>query len=1422
MVGLKTFYILLASFILLSGCLPQVKETQCGDNEAFNSTLRTCVPVVGGPSSFLSIDTFYPTAAQTRYKTDNTDVELSVTISNPYAQTYTVEWKRIFYNTEETLEATKSGNSSTYEFKPSTQSSNLGSHIFAVKLKDSTGAIVDTHTFEVIVTDTPKPIIDTTTISPPSYDATYTPITSAVEYKFTILNNSATITGLGYRTEWKLYKSGVMIDSENDLFDNTDPSGKNNPSFDVDPSSLEVGYYILTARVATSTGEVVAEKQWAVTVKNPDHSKIISRNIYNSSSSPTFTTTTVSYNGIDYNSETSYNFIPSTVTTPAAAGSQGDYCVSFASSTGTYTTDSDYIMVNYYLDGSTLIYTGFTTALSSVVCLSDASVAELNNLIFTNTSPTSSQSHTLVARVYDEATGTEYSSTDMNSGLGTYPITWNFLVKPQNEKPTVTFGTSAPTCTTSTSTAKSGCSITSDTDFTVKILLSSDDFYTVAANENKFNYSIRLYQNGTKLKECTKTDAGSDGTTDTVGTDGYSCVLNIPGYNASGPINTTSYSYEIQAEISDTDSPLSPSGTTSQTLSWYFPLGGVTENNTSPSISDWSVSGSVDEGSSMSFSAEITDTERDNFSYTIKYCTNSSCTTNATLKSGTITRTNNTNPYTLSVSHSLSEDFLLNLINLDCDEKKRNETCDVEFFLTVTDVPDSAAPLSVTSEKETSSIKNINPLPVLTVGNISPAPSVFNLLYPKIFVGFPLTISQTPSSSITDSSSVSNEKTFRYQWFSKINDGVMSWTKIEGATSHNLNWTPSLVEGSTYDLSLMLCIEDQPESAVSVVNTTDSTCSSANPWTLTVLNNISVIQNLSEGSSATELAMDSDSTGNEMAVWYETSSTFNSVTSSAAYVAMFGNDKRIHVKKVLVKDREAMDFFTDSEMISFNALPSGTTYAIKDLSITGNDKELYIAYLASRDGAPNSFYPQVRRIDLSLTTTKSAPNIHAGKFGFDYDGLGFLNGCTPSSECSSSATSGVSSLTFSPTAAITGSITLITPYYQQSFNFGTYNGTDTICSTCSGAVMAENLRDIINNSTSVSLIGYSATASGATVTIYGARSGDYYDSSSGTISRVADRLGKIYISGSSWYLPFIDSSLGGSYNDKISFYYGSTGGDLSTNTPQIADALNTTDLSSLASASYFDNYFDGTNLWISLIKKSGGEGEVYKLNSSLSLQGSFEIFPDEALIDIKVAASSSYVYVGATKSVGENISLGIYDVNGVKEDEFLISNSDNVESGSETSDFFNSDDLSDYKIIPYNSEARIFGISKGTTPSNYKLYLGRLREVSSTWTLSCGDCDPISEINKNVSSFVKLGLTRIRNKATPSTNLNRLSSDGSVTSQGIRDVAFVSFGRITDADTDSCDPALSVFNIEGESISATTIYDDTSDGGLFRPPFVKN
>jgi hypothetical protein len=387
-------------------------------------------------------------------------------------------------------------------------------------------------------------------------------------------------------------------------------------------------------------------------------------------------------------------------------------------------------------------------------------------------------------------------------------------------------------------------------------------------------------------------------------------------------------------------------------------------------------------------------------------------------------------------------------------------------------------------------------------------------------------------------------------------------------------------------------------------------------------------------------------------------------------------------------------------------------------------------------------------------------------------------------------------------------------------DFGSYDEIDTICSSCSGNVMAQNLRDIINSSEDPLLAGYSAEAAGSTVTIHGAKSGDYYNASSGAISRISNKLGKIYIDGSRWYLPFIDNSLGGSYNDKISFYYGTTGADLSTNTPQIYDAINTPVLSNIPSVSNFDNHYDGSNLWISLIKETGSEGEVHKLNTNFTLGSSFQVFAGESLNKIQIAASATYVYVSGTKNVSGNISLGVYNINGNLEAEFDIDDPDYVESESDTIDYFNSSDLSDFKIIPYNSEARIVGISRGTTSSDYKLYLARLREVSSTWTLSCGDCAPISEINKNVSRYVKLGVSSIRNKTTPSTTDNRLSSDGSVIGQGIKDVAFVSFGRITD--TNACDPALGVFNVEGESISATTIYDETPDGGLFRPPLIKN
>jgi len=96
----------------------------------------------------------------------------------------------------------------------------------------------------------------------------------------------------------------------------------------------------------------------------------------------------------------------------------------------------------------------------------------------------------------------------------------------------------------------------------------------------------------------------------------------------------------------------------------------------------------------------------------------------------------------------------------------------------------------------------------------------------------------------------------------------------------------------------------------------------------------------------------------------------------------------------------------------------------------------------------------------------------------------------------------------------------------------------------------------------------------------------------------------------------------------------------------------------------------------------------------------------------------------------------------------------------------------------------------------------------------------------NLSKYVSLGVAPIRDN--PSA-LYRLSSDGSVTNQGIKDVAFVSFGRtdtsVLTGTATTCDPGIGVFNVEGEAIESTTIYSGANpneDAGLYRGPFFKN
>jgi len=1445
MVGFKSIALLI-SLLFLAACVPQTKQTSCSTNEAFNATLRTCVPVMNGPSSYININSFLPTSSLTKYKNDITPITLSVVISNPYAQTYTVEWERVYNGSPVAISPSTP---TSYTFAPSLLATEVGTHIISVKIKDTTNNIVDSHSFELKINDNPKPVIQSATVTPATYSSAYTPLITAQPYSFTVFNNGASMVGAGYRTDWKLYRSGLLINSETDSFPTTAPagtlstSGFNYPAYSFNPSTLGIGSYVLIARVTNTAAEVVAEQQWTATVAHPPLSKVISRNIYKSTSSAPATvwgTPSIAYNGVAYTGSPTYNFIPSTVSVPVA-GAQGDYCVTVASGTGTYPADTSYVKVTFFLQpGGAQVYEGFTTTVDNEVCLSDASAGSLSAVVFSNLTTTTAEPHYIQAKVVDEATGQEYTNSDLNSILvGTYPLTWGFDVRPQNKAPTVDFGTlTGITCSTTSATTLSGCEVTSDTNFTVKVNLIDDDFYypISASNEANFNYSIRLYENSVNIQTCTKSSIGAD----TNGADGYDCTFNIKSYNGAGPIDLSTKSYSIKAEITDNGSPITGTGTTSNSLTWDIAMGDVTEYNSSPTIgATWSVLSPVTEGSAINFTFAITDAERDHHTYEIFYCPTALdpisgvCPLPATLiPETTVTRTTNAATINVSASYNLTEGFLLGLTGIGCDAVKRNIACAVNFLVKIKDLPNTApASPIVVSASAASNITNINPQPNLNTSFSVPAPSAVTALTAFAFVGHPMSITNNPTSILTDTSTEILEKNYRYQWFIKNNTSVTAWTAISGATGPNLVWTPSIIRDSNAPtdnpLSIILCVEDQPASAVTSVNIIDSTCSTASPspWVVTVRDNFKKVFDLSTLSApwaGTQLATSAAAGqyGTETAIWYDTPSlnVSNGVTASAAYIAMIGNDQKIHVKKSLLHALAGIDNIDDTHIVTFNALPSGTVAGIKDLSITGTATELYIAYLASQTGSTESFYPQVRRIDLTATTGKGPLNKHPGKMGFDYNGPGITTFCS-----GSSCNVGPSSIQFSGAGlGISGSFQLNTPNGDFTFYFGTYNGTDTVCGTCMDNMIASNLATIITNSTNPLLAGYSATSSGDTVTIVGAQNSDYFD---GSGARIADRMGKIYVSGTNWYLPFINNTLGSTYNDKLSVYTAQTGAVMITLGVSVLEpTTGSAGLGSMDAAIKFDNYFDGTNLWIAMVSKTGSAGRLYKVNpQTYALADSDDIFVGEALLDIQLATSTTNVFVGATTAVGSLKKLGVYDNNGLLQDEFQIDDPFNLEASTTTATYFNTLSISQYKIVPYGTEARLFAVSKGATASSYKLFMARLRKVSSTWTLSCGDCQTVSELGQNISPFVGLGVAAIRDNPT---SAYRLSTDGAIPNQGLKDVAYVSMGRLETPTAASCDPAIGVFNVEAESISSSLIFtggvSPNQDAGLYHSPFIKN
>lgn len=1175
MVGLKAFWILLSTLMFVA-CVPQTKQTECASNEAFNASLRTCVPIVQGASSFINIKSFVPQFTQTRSKNDTSMLTFSITVDNPYNQSYSVEWERVF-NAAPTYICS---NSLTCSFAASylgTVLGEIGTHIITAKVKDGKGAVVASHSFELKVNELPRPVI-VQPVTPADLTFSVFPSDPRVEFSFNIKNNGASITAAqNYRTEWTVLKNGTVVYTESDAFTNITSSGTNRaylgnpgsfpPTPAFNPMAFGIGSYSIRAAVRNDDpGEIVAEQYWNLDVKQPPLSPIT--NI----SKPAPGVTITAHNDVNYTEYSTLSWIDPTKTQP-------EFCVTVDKRGGTYAADGKSILVKFYLNsvgGDICTVKTQDSAGSQQVCLIGAQCqtggapVAFNPAIlkFNNPSPSVDQVQSVTARLYDEATGLEFDRSNVVPSNGSYPIEWKVLVKPKNTAPKMSFGPAAqnPTgCAPTGTFTRSNCQVSQGQSFLVSFTV-ADDFYDPAIDLNKFQWNVDLKLNGASVPgaetSCykafadvltTPNDSGPYHTAIAPGSTGvgrlgkaanqWACQLTVPHYTPSGPLSPNAGEFTVVATMEDKDSPVGGAGLISQSLTWKLvvtetndisPITGIVISSQTGgstvtidqtvTVLDPTVPGSfVTEKDTVRFNIRVTDKERDNLKYKISLCTNNSpsvCTGTSPITIPTYVdfiRNLQLTPDELSplleYPYTLPE-YLLQQITPALSEVKTASNL-VYFQVEVIDVPSIlVTPVAIKTENFRFHVRNYNPAPVVNTATANPA--VGSTI--PVLSGYPVTIYP---GTVTDASAAGVEKTIVYQWYARI--GAGAWDDIDGATSQTLRYTPGNI---TTNIELKLCVGDRPQANPIDPNT--GSCSAS--WTIAPKKSIEALavptnRPLFPDPSPTPdpLALDIDFSGNEIAVWHDNVNVGLIANTYTYYTAYEGTNslgqKMIYVDKTVKQDNGDI---VSKSTIEFSPLEDGTPVGvIKDLSITGTTNTLYIAYLASFSSSPAAMIPRVRRIDISRANGKE-------QFGFNYDDFKIVTGCSSGTNCAMAAGSGTGSpATITFNAALVDNDTI-------KINDSTFTAKNTtpllpdeICASgicADGNSTATNLALKINQSPEFRLQGISAVAAGSTVTLFGQYHNDYLDFD-GVVATplTAKSMGKIFVHGGSWNLPLINT-----------------------------------------------------------------------------------------------------------------------------------------------------------------------------------------------------------------------------------------------------------------------------------------------------------
>ncbi|GEM_PF-5866309 len=1446
MVGFKFSGLLVLLSLFLVSCMPQNKQTDCSTNEAFSATLRTCVPIIPSSNSFINISSFTPSYNISSYKNNVANIYLAVGISNPYGQAYTLNWRRN-YNGMDTAFTDDYSQPLNRNFTPASFSSQVGAHVITVQVINSDNQVVDSHAWTITLTELPTPFLT----SPVPLNGSLGNITksaSGLNFNIVGFNNGGTILASTQIT-WS-FDSGIPVGGTECSVSNACYSAGASASSTANyttiaTSAMTVGSHTVTA-VLKDASNIYAQFTWTFNVVDPPKAKVTAKyTIDNDSNSNNYVT--LARTGVPFTADVAAPFRNFFMTGLSGNTIYNDtqktnYCLQFERDYGSVT--GSYIDVKYYLDGNASpVATVSTIAADSKVCLSDATVAELNNLIFNNANSSAQETHTITARVYDQAivgVGKEYTLSDfqVGSGVAAYPVSWNVMVKPLNEPPTVSFGATQlankPFATplicsgASTSIEKYACEVYTDTNFTVSLLATGDDFYMspfAAYADGNFTYSLRLYRDSTLVHTCTKTIAAMDATTDASGPE-FECTFNIASYGALGPINTDIYTYHIEGEISDIGSPYAAYGAvakTSTTFKWNL---SVFETNNAPSIvSVTPANGStLTEGTTVNFLVSVDDVDRDNHTQSFYLCLQSAgvdptCAVNTPIASLTQTSTRNSNAVNATVTSSLNiaENFLHQLTDpsLDCRSLLRGATCaGVRFLVEVKDIPfsPSYSPNVVTSIS-TYDVINTNPAPLYNESLFAPDES---LATHQAISGVPFILSP---GAITDASNVlvTAERNTRYQWYSSTDDAT--WISIPGANSQTLIWTPSSeIVTSGNNTFLKLCMQDQATYVLATVNeevcTNDPTFGGSTSWAIISNRNYVALDGTVTLPSAIK---------NQMAVWKgpeQTNTSGDLVTP--IYNAYLDSALNIILEKSVLSNTGAY-LASGFSRITMNPLDpvlagSAAIVDIQDLGITGTLNSLYITYRAATTTSPTQYRLFVRRIDIG--GTKSHVDFKNNKsFDFSYANPTVVASIPGDVVVGSSTPTDGTWITLNISASTDSTVTI--------------NTTDvfTPClAPCSANAYAIALVSAINSSPSSVVKGIYAVQSGLNeVIIKGVNENDFWYDPSTTIGK----MGKPFISGGKLNIIFVNRSLAGGNTDKLSYYQIDVDKQLAVDAKVLAGPITNIQASSYIATSDVITEAAVDYVIVGSIAATGSTARAYKLDVSsyATAPASGILFGNAATTEIKVAASNSvtnYYVIGDA-----------YDTT-ISSQNFFFTKLDTAMGGAatyktvtdptfvdaSTQSVFEHSAVSAINIAAYSGGiARVFVVSDNGVAPTRSLYSASFKLDG---TLTCHSCQPVAG-GIEISTLSPIALSPIRFKTSCAiapislTNAHcALGTEGYDSTPGVstddanfKDVIFVGYSMLETGPADF-QAASAVFNVQSESIQSTAL---DSVAGKYRPPF---